>query len=244
MTWSPSSTRSCGSCASHSTDGSARRWSVISRRTPSSRTGRSRSTRSSSETAASASTPGSLLGAGRVRLRVTVKNGRYRTLIPTRAAGRPSRSMSATTRERQRAHRLPRRPAQSSRSSWNVSSRPCARGTHGVASTGLVSAPRPRRWYHGPIVGPSRSASSRASESRQLRRRCRCRARRASCAVLRADPPQRVGRPLPHHLEPVVAGQLPGAARLAEVGGDLGPQLVVADPDRAVQPGRAPARRP
>ena len=35
-----------------------------------------------------------------------------------------------------------------------------------------------------------------------------------------------------------VVGQLPGAARLAEVGRDLGPQLVVADPDRAVQPGR------
>ena len=48
----------------------------ISSRTPSSRTGRSRSTRSSSETAASASTPGSLVGAGRVRLRLTVMNGR------------------------------------------------------------------------------------------------------------------------------------------------------------------------
>ena len=57
-------------------------------------------------------------------------------------------------------------------------------------------------------------------------------------AGLGADPPQRVGRPLPHHLEPVVPGQLPDAARLAEVGRDLGAQLVVADPDRAVQPGR------
>ena len=69
--------------------------------------------------------------------------------------------------------------------------------------------------------------------------RCRCRARPAACAILRADPPQRVGRPLAHHLEPGLvgrAGRRP--ARLAELGRDLGPQLVVADADRAVQPGR------
>ena len=54
--------------------------------------------------------------------------------------------------------------SQSSRSFWKVSSRPCARGTHGVASTGLSSTPRPSRWYHGPIVGPSSAASIRASE--------------------------------------------------------------------------------
>ena len=71
--------------------------------------------------------------------------------------------MSATTR------RVIRRiasstSAQSVRSSWNVSSRPCARGTQGVASTGLESTPLPSRWNHGPIVGPSSAASSRASE--------------------------------------------------------------------------------
>ena len=71
--------------------------------------------------------------------------------------------MSSTTR------RVIRRTAastsaQSVRSSWNVSSRPCARGTHGVASTGLVSTPRPSRWNHGPIVGPNSAASSRASD--------------------------------------------------------------------------------
>ena len=43
---------------------------------------------------------------------------------------------------------------------WKVSSRPWARATQGVASTGLVSTPRPSRWYHGPIVGPSSAARS------------------------------------------------------------------------------------
>ena len=55
--------------------------------------------------------------------------------------------------------------AQSSRSSWNVVSRPCARGTHGSPVTTLSLTPRPMRWYHGPIVGPSSAASTRASDS-------------------------------------------------------------------------------
>ena len=50
--------------------------------------------------------PGRWSAAGRVRLRVRVMNGRNRILIPTRAAGRPSRSMSSTTRAGQRADRL------------------------------------------------------------------------------------------------------------------------------------------
>src|SRR3954467_8760293 len=53
--------------------------------------------------------------------------------------------------------------SQSSRSSWNVVSRPCARGTHGSPVTALSLTPRPMRWYHGPIVGPSSAASTRAS---------------------------------------------------------------------------------
>ena len=50
--------------------------SAISRRTPSSRTGRSFSTRSSRATASAASTSGSLVGSGSLWLRVRVKNGR------------------------------------------------------------------------------------------------------------------------------------------------------------------------
>ena len=164
---------------------------------------RSRSTRSSSETAASAEHAGSLLGAGRVRLRVTVKNGWYRTLIPTRAAGRPSRSMSSTTRTRQRAHRRldlgPVRRGPSGRSS----SRPCARGTHGVASTGLgVDAPAE------PVVPRPHRRPELGGQHARRRRRASCAtvsmpSAASFFAVLRADPPQRVGGPLPHHLEPV-----------------------------------------
>ena len=54
---------------------------------------------------------------------------------------------------------------QSSRSVWKVVSRPCARGTYGVGSTGLLSTPRPSRRYHGPIVGPSSAASTAGSEA-------------------------------------------------------------------------------
>ena len=71
--------------------------------------------------------------------------------------------MSATTcRVRVRTSSAIR--AQSSRSSWNVVSRPCARGTHGSPVTTLSLTPRPMRWYHGPIVGPSSAASTRASD--------------------------------------------------------------------------------
>jgi hypothetical protein len=54
---------------------------------------------------------------------------------------------------------------------------------------------------------------------------------------LGADAPQRLGRPVTHHLVPAVDGQPEHAGRLAELGGDLGPEQVVPDPDRAGQLG-------
>ena len=76
----------------------------------------------------------------------------------------------------------------------------------------------------------------------ELATRSRCRAA-SRCDDPRADAPQRVGRPVAHHLEPVLAGEPEHAARLAELGRDLGPHLGVADADRAVQPGRREHRR-
>ena len=51
------------------------------------------------------------------------------------------------------------------------------------------------------------------------------------------DAPERVGRPLRHDVPPVVLGEPEDAAGLAEAGGELGAQLVVADADRAGEPG-------
>ena len=61
---------------------------------------------------------------------------------------------------------------------------------------------------------------------------------------LRADAPQRPRRPVPHHLDPVLRGEREPAARLAELGRDLGAQQVVADPHRAGQPRLRQRRRP
>ena len=69
----------------------------------------------------------------------------------------------------------------------------------------------------------------------------------ASLRGLAADPPQRVGRPVPHHLEPVLRG--PATPRAAcRSRSRSWPALGVADPDRGVQavaraPGRGRARR-
>jgi hypothetical protein len=52
-----------------------------------------------------------------------------------------------------------------------------------------------------------------------------------------ADAPQCRRRAVAHHLHPVVPGQPVDAARLAELGRDLGADLGVTDADRAVQPG-------
>ena len=52
---------------------------------------------------------------------------------------------------------------------------------------------------------------------------------------LGADAPQGLGWPGPEHLEPVRERQPVHPGRLAEPGGDLGLQLVLADPHRAVQ---------
>ena len=52
-----------------------------------------------------------------------------------------------------------------------------------------------------------------------------------------ADTPQVTGRALAHDLEPGVAGEPEGAARLAELGRDLGAHLGVADAHGAVQVG-------
>ena len=74
--------------------------------------------------------------------------------------------MSSTTRAAGPGR--PRAPRPTSRSCWKVSSRPCARATHGVASTGEVSTPRPSRWNHGPIVGPNSPTSSLRVGGRQV----------------------------------------------------------------------------
>ena len=60
--------------------------------------------------------------------------------------------------------------------------------------------------------------------------------RRELLRRLVADAPQRGRRPVAHHLEPVVRGQHIAPPRLPELRRDLRPQLVVADPHRAVQP--------
>ena len=86
---------------------------------------------------------------------------------------------------------------------WKVSSRPCARGTHGVASTGLVSTPRPSRWNHGPIVGPSSAASTRASEAASWSTVSMPSAASFLRSCRRSPTAPSVGR-VPHHLDPVV----------------------------------------
>ena len=60
---------------------------------------------------------------------------------------------------------------------------------------------------------------------------------------LGADAPQRVGGPLAEHLEPVGKSQPEHPRRLAEPGGDLGLQLVLPDPHRAVKLGGFPDAR-
>ena len=132
-------------------------------------------------------------------------------MIPTRAAGRPSCSMSATTR------------------------RVSARTSLGdpvpvleVALEGLLAAVRPRhprrrvdragvrrRGRAGGTTAPSSGRAPRRAPARRTRpagRPCRCRAPPASCAVLRADPPQRrrsAGRPSPRTSSPSVSRQTP-----------------------------------
>ena len=104
----------------------------------------------------------SVVGAGSVRLRVRVSNGAYRSFMPTRTAARPSAAMSRVTWAAS-SRTAPATCPQTDWLCWNVVSRPCPRATYGVASTGEESTPRPSRRYHGPIVGPSRSASTCAS---------------------------------------------------------------------------------
>ena len=141
-------------------------------------------------------------------------------------------------RRGQRADRL-RRPRPSRRG-------PPGRSPRARARAAPTASRRPgwcrRRGRAGGTTAPSsdraRAASTRASECGELAHGVDAE-RRELLRGLGADPPQRVGGPVAHHLEPVLLGQPAGPARLAEVGGDLGPQLVVADPDRAVQPGRA-----
>jgi len=51
------------------------------------------------------------------------------------------------------------------------------------------------------------------------------------------DAPQRVRRPVAEHLEPRLVGEPERPRRLAEAGRQLGLQLVLPDPDRALEPG-------
>ena len=106
--------------------------------------------------------------------------------------------------------------AQSVRFCWKVVSRPCPRGDVGrrVDRRGVDAATEPA------VPRPHRRAEPVGQHLRlgrgELARRCGCRARRACAAVLRPIAPQRVGGPLPHHLEPVSRGEPEDAARLAE----------------------------
>src|SRR5262245_16530301 len=92
---------------------------LISTRTPMSRTARTWSRPSSSRSAASVMTSTSPVGDSSVVLRDRVMNGAYRTLSPTRIAGRPSAWMSSVT---QAASRRTSRSTslQSVRWCWNV----------------------------------------------------------------------------------------------------------------------------
>ena len=110
--------------------------------------------------------------------------------------------------------------------------------------------PRPSCTYHGPIAGPRSAASAAGSAAASSRTVCRPRS--ASLWAVLAPMPHsaRVGRSR-HHLVPVGGGQAEragsrrvaapvfrpvdgrGAARLAELRGDLRAEQVVADAHRA-----------
>ncbi len=167
-----------------------------------------------------------------------VKNGSTRTLRCTRIAARSSLRRSADHPLGELAQRV-RRPRRG-RGRAGRSSRGRAPGRPtGVSSGHARPPPRPSRPTCGP---PCRARTPRPGPRR---------AALASWATVSspiageplADPgthaPQRGGRAVAHHVQPVVAVQEEGALRLAEVGRDLGADEGVADADRAVQPGRA-----
>ena len=94
------------------------------------------------------------------------------------------------------------------------------------------------------MVGPSRSASTCAGVAARARDGVDAELGELRRAVLRPIPHSAsVGRS-PITSNQVSVGEPVHAARLAEVGGDLGLELVVADPHRAVQPGALEDRRP
>ena len=170
---------------------------------------------SSSETAASASTSGSLVGSGRVRLRVT-RDERPQPDLDPDPRRRPALRVDVGDHPPgQRADLLgdpvpvlevvlvgllaavrPRHPRR----------RVDRAGVHAAAEP-VVPRPHRRAELGGEHPGVGRGRAGR---------RCRCRARPAACAVLRADPPQRrrsAARPSPRTSSRRSAGRPRAACR-------------------------------
>ena len=115
---------------------------------------------------------------------VCVVNGAYRTFRPTRIAGRPSATMSSSTRAAQGADLL-RDDVPVAQVGLERRLATVAAGDPRRAVTGDRSPPRAIRRYHGPIVGPSRGDQRLGVGQGQLRHRLDAQARPAwprSCA--------------------------------------------------------------
>ena len=148
---------------------------------------------------------------------------------PGRSAPRASRATSA------------RRSSQSAMSVWYVVSvlRPLA--IHGSPETVAPARPWPRLISHGPVLGPiapASSAGSAAASSLTVRDA----ERGQPAGGPGADAPQRVGRAVAEEREPRLVGDPVDPGGLAELGGQLGLQLVLSNPDRAAR-ARSPRAR-
>jgi hypothetical protein len=134
--------------------------STNSARTPSSRTGSRLVNPPSAASAAASMAAGSWVGSASARPCVLVKNGANRTFTTILAASRPSAATSSLT-----IRAIPATSsatcAQSTKLSWNVTSRLRDRASQGSSVTRDRSMPRPSCTSHGPIVGPKCGANSR-----------------------------------------------------------------------------------
>ena len=172
----------------------------------------------------------------RVRLRCRVSKGAYRTFTPTRAAGRPSRRRSsATVAARRRAS-----PATTSQSvqvdlEGHLAAVSARHPRGGVDRRGVdpaAQAPQPRA-----DLGPDLVGQRRGVRGGRAGRRSRCRGRPAAAPSSRRSPtaPWSADRPSPRPSRRWSADRALAACRSRR---DLGLQLVVADPDGALQPRR------
>ena len=187
-------------------------------------------------------TSASKVGSGSLRDRLTVKNGANRTLRCTRATRAPLRGGCPRPRGRPAPAIAAATSSGGVRFCWYVVSRPCARAPRGCRPRVVLPTPRPSRPMRGPVFGPNSATSGSSGDAASSRDGVDAE-RGQPLRDPVADAPELLGGPLAHHLEPVLPGQPEHAARLAELGRDLGAHLVVTDADRAVQLGRAEHRR-